>query len=244
VFDKHWNPLDWLGYSEDVVADVHDSTANVLDKTSFLIQSSSNIIKPIIRTATSTVSSSGSSASSALTPFIKPVISMGQEVVKPVVNSVISEAGNTIPAIVNAGNQIVSSASSIQQNIKNNSEVIYKKGIQPISKELGKSSNNFIEFSTPIIKKAGNNINKSTNKLSEFSSNIEEIVVEPILEKVKERSGNTSASINAAKSSLETLNTTGSALRNKTIKLRNKAGKLGSSAYKLGKTVKNLFSSS
>jgi len=230
--------------TEDVVADVHDSTANVLDKTSFLIQSSSNIIKPIIRTATSTVSSSGSSASSALTPFIKPVISMGQEVVKPVVNSVISEAGNTIPAIVNAGNQIVSSASSIQQNIKNNSEVIYKKGIQPISKELGKSSNNFIEFSTPIIKKAGNNINKSTNKLSEFSSNIEEIVVEPILEKVKERSGNTSASINAAKSSLETLNTTGSALRNKTIKLRNKAGKLGSSAYKLGKTVKNLFSSS
>jgi hypothetical protein len=75
-------------------------------------------------------------------------------------------------------------------------------------------------------------------------SDIKEIVVEPILEKVKERSGNTSASINAAKSSLETLNTTGSAIRNKTIKLRNKAGKLGSSAYKLGKTVKNLFSSS
>ena len=235
--------------TEDVIADVDNSTANVLDGTSCLIQSSSNTLKPIVSKATNAVSNSASSASesasSAISPFIKPVVSLVTEVAKPVVNSVLSEAGNTIPAVVNAGKQISESASSIKQNVSNSSEIIYEKGIQPISKETIKSTQEAIEFATPIAKKAGNNLSKSTNKLSELSSNVEEIVVEPVIQKVKERSGNATVSINAAKASLASYNaTTGPALKNKTMKLRNKTGKLGSSAYRLGKTVKSLFSSS
>jgi hypothetical protein len=233
----------------DVIADVDNSTADVLDGTSCVIQSSSNTLKPMVSKATNAASSSASaaasSASSKISPFIKPVVSMVTEVAKPVVNSVLAEAGNTIPAVVNAGKKISSSASSIKQNVSNSSEIIYDKAIKPMSKETLKSTQEVIEFATPIAKKAGNNLSKSTNKLSELTSNVEEIVVEPVIQKVKERSGNATVSINAAKASLATFNaTTGPALKNKTVKLRNKTGRLGSSVYRLGKTVRSLFSSS
>ena len=244
----------------DVIADVDDSTATVLDGTSCLIQASSNTLKPIVSKAKNAVSSTASSASSAasdaasdaassassaVSPFIKPVVSMVTEVAKPVVNSVVSEAGNAIPAVVNAGKQIASSASSIKENVSNSSEIIYEKGIQPISKEMLKSTKEAVEFATPVANKAVRNVTKSTGKLAQLSSNVEEVIVEPIVQKVTERSGNATVSINAAKASLATFNaTTGPALKNKTMKLKNKTGKLGSSAYRLGKTVKNLISSS
>jgi hypothetical protein len=94
------------------------------------------------------------------------------------------------------------------------------------------------------VAKAGKNMAKSTSELSEAAVGLGDLVVDPIAEKLEERSGNTKPHINSAEKAIANLNaTTGKSLRNVTAKLQKKSGKFGSSLGRFKNTVKRMFSS-